>query len=186
MAGGEFGGKPALQRGIDQRRKAFAAHLFDAGFPGGGAADFLRGGAHHQPAQALRCLQAQPLPGEPADRQAAEIALRDLQGVPQCQHVLTQVGDAVRAGRRLRIPVAAAVVAQDAVVRSEGFELHVPHVQIGAQRIAEGQPGASFGAVQAVMQAMRGQLEISHRSTVNGKKIQPARGRSRPRTYRAN
>lgn len=155
-------GEPALQRGVDQHRQAVVAHLLDPCGPGVGAPDLLRCGADHQPPQSLRHVEAEPLAGEPADREPTKITARNLQRIPKRNHVLAQVGHAVRAGRRFGVAVTTAVVAQDAVVRRKRLQLHVPHVQVGAKRVAEGQPGAPFGAIQAVMQAMCRQLEKCH------------------------
>ncbi len=74
-----------------------------------------------------------------------------------------------RPGGRGGLAVAAAVVAQDAEVASQFGHLRVPHRQVGAQRVAEGQPGRVLGAVDAVVQAVGGQVEKRHGGSVAGK-----------------
>src|SRR3546814_6414133 len=58
--------------------------------------------------------------------------------------------------------MAAPVVAQHPELARQRLGLPVPHVQVRAQRIAERQPRPTV-AVDAVVQAMRGQVEERHR-----------------------
>src|SRR3546814_17679836 len=58
--------------------------------------------------------------------------------------------------------MAAPVVAQHAERARQRFGLRVPHAQVGAEGIAESQPRPAL-AVDAVVQAVAGQVEERHR-----------------------
>ena len=77
--------------------------------------------------QPPRRTAPEPHADRPAEREAAEREALDPEAVEELQQVVRKLGDRVRAGRRLRLAVAAMVVAQDGGTASPASGSADPH-----------------------------------------------------------
>ena len=91
-------------------------------------------------------------PGGAAHREAGEMRALDRQRIEQGDRVRQQGVEAVAAGRRFGLAMAALVVAQDAERAPQFPGLLVPHAHVGRERIAEHEPGRALGAVDLIVE----------------------------------
>ncbi len=77
-------------------------------------------------------MQGDPKAGQSAHGQSAEMKRIDVERIGQRENIAGQLLERVRAWRDLALPVAARVVAQDAMRFREGRHLRVPHSEIRA------------------------------------------------------
>lgn len=139
---GEAQGEPAGDGRIAQVTHGLGAageRGVDARVPDFRSADLGGGVAQHQTLDALRGVDGQPLAGQAAHGQAAGAGLLDVQGIQQGQHVAAQLLDAIGTFADQGLAVATGVVAQHLEVPSEGGDLRIPHVQVGAQGVGQHQ-----------------------------------------------
>ncbi|MCY1294067.1 hypothetical protein D9M70_433490 [compost metagenome] len=92
--------------------------------------------------------QSQRLPDHAADRNAAEMRLRDFQRVHHCDHIIGQPRHGVGPQRRLAAAMPAQVGAHHAVARRQVGGGLVPQRMAGGQRMGQDHPW-SVGAVDA-------------------------------------
>ena len=109
----EAGREPAFRSRRNKTAQAVRPDLVDAGMPAFGAADPGGRRAKNDAPQPRPGMDAQPLPGQAADGQAAEMAAPDGQRVPQRDHVAAQIGQFIGRRRGARPAMAAAIIAQD-------------------------------------------------------------------------
>ena len=91
---------------------------------------------------------ASVMPTAPPSDSPTNVDALDAELVEQLQHVVGQLVDRVRAGRRRRAAVAAVVVAQHAELVAEGRRLGVPHLERRAERAREHDDGRLLGALE--------------------------------------
>ena len=127
----------SLAGGDELQRFDFA----DARLPALRCADPGRSGAEDDAVEPAAGVDAQPLPGQSADGQAAEMGSLDAECIHERDHVAAQIGQAQGGHRSAGLAMSTAIIAQDAEPVRQTGNLGVPHVQVRAQGIAEGQPG---------------------------------------------
>src|SRR5579871_1671875 len=103
-------------------------------------------------------MKTQPLAGEAAEREAAKIRPVLAQVVEQGEYIAAELVERVGQRGNTASAMTAGVIAKDAMMRFEGRNNLVPHLQARTQRIAEHQQFRARAAEFVV---------DSHRSVVN-------------------
>ena len=130
-------GEPALDHRIGERRHAALVRDLDALVPEVLRLHVAGGRAQRQADQPLAVPGAQHLPDHAALGQAAEMRALDAERIEQADRVGGQQLDAVGPRGRSALAMATAVVAQRPVALGERRHLRVPHLEPGAERVAE-------------------------------------------------
>ena len=93
----------------------------------------------NDPAEAVRCVGAEPLSDHAAHRQAAPVRPPDIEVVEDGEHVAAEALHRIGAGRHAGLAVTAAVIADHPKVLRQRLHLRLPHPQIATQRIRQHQ-----------------------------------------------
>ena len=99
VVGNEGGGEPALKGAIFNEFEAVRGDVGDACGPDFFSADFCGGIGEDELVESRWGMEAEPLGGCSADREAAEVDLVEMKGVEEIDCVVAQLFDGIRAGR---------------------------------------------------------------------------------------
>src|SRR5712692_9393061 len=160
-------GEPALEGRLNERLHALRLRGLDALLPLFLGLRRLRmaGVGEHQALEDSRMAEREQLADHAAHRQADETRARDLEMLEQGVKVLDQCLEGVGARRRLACAMAARIVDQDVPAVLESGDLPVPHAHAARERVAQGEPGRAFLAVNFVvsLDAVGGRFHVFSR-----------------------
>lgn len=155
--------EPSLLRSGDKRRQPVLRDGLDPLLPWSRVADPGGRGAEDEFVEAVSGMDGKPLSDQATDGETAEMRAFDGKAVHEGEDVFGKLSERVGRRWRGRKPMTATVVAQDPECLSQSVYLAIPHVKIGAQRIAKDEPGfAGITSVEAIVQSVLRAVEIRH------------------------
>ena len=151
-------GEPPHQRALDERLHPLRPDGRDAVVPAldeGRRAVGARVADHHPPHPG-RMREREAQRRHAAERQADHVRPLRAHGVEHRDHVGDEHREGIGPLRPLAPPMAARVVADDAMGPGQQRDLVVPHGEVGRERVGEQQPGPALVPVDAGRQAGAG------------------------------
>jgi len=98
-------------------------------------------------------MNAEPDASLAAHRKAAEINSRNIEGVEEIEDVVCKKLNGIGAGGGGRLAMAASVIAEEAIVRVQRWELRIPHGEVGTERIGKDEDRSGLGTGEGVVYA---------------------------------
>jgi len=144
--------EPALAGAVEDDLDSLSPHELGALRIRLQRAERSAGAGEDEAFDALGCVRSEPLADHAAEREPAEVSLRDPELVQQLDQCTPDVVDGDATVGHGRASVTGMVDPEHAMRRCEGRHLRVPHRRRRAQAAREHQHGRIVGTVEAVRQ----------------------------------
>ena len=98
-------------------------------------------------------MNAEPDASLAAHRKAAEINSRNIEGVEEIEDVVCKKLNGIRTSGSGGLAMTASVIAEEAMVRVQGWELRIPHGEVRTERIGKDEDRGGLGPREGIVDA---------------------------------